>query len=49
MARITYKTAGVDIDKANKLVTDYRSFAASTKIKGVISDVGSFGALFRPV
>jgi phosphoribosylformylglycinamidine cyclo-ligase len=44
----TYKSAGVDIDKANRLVLDYRSFAASTRIPGVISDVGSFGALFRP-
>jgi phosphoribosylformylglycinamidine cyclo-ligase len=48
MKRITYKTAGVDIDKANRLVADYKNFAASTKIKGVVSDVGSFGALFRP-
>ncbi len=48
MAKITYKTAGVDIAKANSLVADYKSFAASTKIKGVVNDVGSFGALFRP-
>ena len=48
MKRVTYKTAGVDIDKANRLVADYKNFAASTKIKGVMSNVGSFGALFRP-
>ncbi len=48
MKRITYKAAGVDIDKANKLVADYKRFAGATKIKGVISGVGSFGALFRP-
>ena len=48
MKKVTYKSAGVDIDKANRLVTDYRCFAASTKIRGVISNVGSFGALFRP-
>jgi len=48
MRRITYKTAGVDIDKANRLVADYKKFAASTKTMGVLSDVGSFGALFRP-
>jgi len=48
MKRITYKAAGVDIDKANKLVADYKRFAGATRIKGVISDVGSFGALFRP-
>src|SRR5512135_821817 len=47
MKNITYKSAGVDIDKANALVADYKRFAASTKIKGVLSDVGSFGALFR--
>ncbi|MCM8791208.1 MAG: phosphoribosylformylglycinamidine cyclo-ligase [Candidatus Omnitrophica bacterium] len=45
---ITYKSAGVDIDKANKLVRDYKRFASLTKIKGVLSDVGGFGALFRP-
>lgn len=36
------------MDKANLLVTDYKRFAASTKIRGVMSDVGGFGALFRP-
>ena len=48
MKKVTYRSAGVDINKANKLVTDYRRFADTTKTKGVISDVGSFGALFRP-
>jgi len=48
MAGTTYKSAGVDIDKANKLVADYKRFAAATRIKGVVSDIGSFGALFRP-
>ncbi|MDP3789675.1 MAG: phosphoribosylformylglycinamidine cyclo-ligase [Candidatus Omnitrophota bacterium] len=45
---VTYKQAGVNIDKANALVKDYKRFASLTRIKGVISDVGSFGALFRP-
>ena len=48
MQRITYKTAGVDIDKANALVKDYKRLAKSTAIRGVISDIGSFGGLFRP-
>lgn len=48
MKKFTYKTAGVDINKANVLVRDYKRFADTTKIKGVVSDVGSFGALFRP-
>jgi phosphoribosylformylglycinamidine cyclo-ligase len=46
--KVTYRSAGVDIDKANRLVSDYKRFAASTKTKGVISDVGSFGGLFSP-
>jgi phosphoribosylformylglycinamidine cyclo-ligase len=48
MKKITYRSAGVDIDKANRLVTDYKRFAKLTKTKGMISDVGSFGGLFRP-
>jgi phosphoribosylformylglycinamidine cyclo-ligase len=48
MKRITYRSAGVDIDKANRLVAGYKRFALSTKTRGVISNVGSFGALFRP-
>ena len=49
MARkITYKTAGVDIDKANRLVADYKRFASLTKRTGVVSGIGSFGGLFRP-
>ncbi len=48
MRRITYKTAGVDIDKANALVKDYKRLAKSTATKGVVSDIGSFGGLFRP-
>lgn len=48
MARITYKTAGVDIDKANRLVADYKRFALATRTKGVVSGIGGFGALFRP-
>jgi len=48
MRRVTYKSAGVDIDKANRLVADYKRFAKSTAIPGVIGGIGSFGALFRP-
>lgn len=48
MRKTTYKSAGVDIDKANLLVKDYKRYAAMTRTKGVISDVGSFGGLFRP-
>lgn len=48
MRRITYKNSGVDVDKANALVGDYKRFASLTKTKGVASDIGSFGGLFRP-
>lgn len=48
MKKVTYKGSGVDIDKANALVKDYKRFAALTKIKGVVGNVGSFGGLFRP-
>ena len=48
MKRVTYKSAGVDIDKANRLVGDYKRFAAMTATKGVLSGIGSFGGLFRP-
>jgi phosphoribosylformylglycinamidine cyclo-ligase len=48
MKKLTYKSAGVDIDKANSLVKDYRRLAASTAKKGVLGNIGSFGGLFRP-
>ncbi len=48
MKRVTYKSAGVDIDKANALVADYKRFAESTRTKGVLTGIGSFGGLFRP-
>ena len=46
--KLTYKTAGVDIDRANALVKDYKRFSESTRTKGVVSDIGSFGGLFSP-
>ena len=48
MKKITYKSAGVDIDKANALVGDYARFADATKIKGVLGKIGGFGGFFRP-
>ena len=46
--KTTYRSAGVDIRVANRLVSDYKRFAKSTAVPGVVSNVGSFGALFRP-
>lgn len=48
MERVTYRSAGVDIGKANALVADYKRFASRTKRGGILSGIGSFGALFRP-
>lgn len=43
---ISYADAGVDIDKANKLVTKIKSIAKETHRSGVMGDIGGFGALF---
>jgi len=42
-----YKDAGVDIDAGNEIVRRIRSLARSTFTPGVLSDIGSFGGLFR--
>jgi phosphoribosylformylglycinamidine cyclo-ligase len=43
---LTYADAGVDIDKANKLVDTIGEIAKKTFRSGVISDIGGFGGLF---
>jgi phosphoribosylformylglycinamidine cyclo-ligase len=42
-----YRDAGVDIDAGNETVRRIRSLARSTFTPGVLSDLGSFGGLFR--
>jgi phosphoribosylformylglycinamidine cyclo-ligase len=42
-----YKAAGVDIDAGNEAVRRIRGLAQSTFTAGVLSDIGSFGGLFR--
>jgi phosphoribosylformylglycinamidine cyclo-ligase len=42
-----YKAAGVDIDAGNETVKRIRSLARGTFTPGVLSDIGSFGGLFR--
>jgi phosphoribosylformylglycinamidine cyclo-ligase len=42
-----YKQAGVDIDAGNEVVRRIRSMARGTFTPGVLSDIGSFGGLFR--
>jgi len=43
---ITYADAGVDIDKANKLVRTISEIAKQTSRSGVIGEIGGFGGLF---
>ncbi len=44
--KVTYRDAGVDVDKADAWIDDVRTDAASTARPGVISGVGGFAALF---
>ncbi len=43
---VTYKDAGVDIDKANKIVEKIKDIANQTPRHGVMGDIGGFGGLF---
>ena len=47
-ASADYKSAGVDIDAGNEVVRRIRALARGTFTAGVLSDIGSFGGLFRP-
>jgi len=42
-----YKASGVDINAGNEAVRRIRSLARGTFTPGVLSDIGSFGGLFR--
>ncbi len=42
-----YKTSGVDIDAGNETVRRIKGLARSTFTPGVLSEIGSFGGLFR--
>jgi phosphoribosylformylglycinamidine cyclo-ligase len=44
---VDYRSAGVDIDAATKALGKVRASARSTYRPGVLSDIGSFGGLFR--
>ena len=46
MKPITYKTSGVDIEKANVFVKGIQELAQKTMKTGVIRDKGAFGSLF---
>ncbi|WP_028571174.1 phosphoribosylformylglycinamidine cyclo-ligase [Desulfonatronum lacustre] len=43
-----YQQAGVDIQAGNRLVDRIKKAISTTHTKGVISDIGGFGGLFKP-
>ena len=43
-----YKSAGVDIDAGDEVVKKIKNFAKSTFNKNVLSDIGLFGAFYKP-
>ena len=43
-----YTASGVNIEAGNALVSSIKNVVASTHTKGVLSDIGGFGGLFRP-
>jgi phosphoribosylformylglycinamidine cyclo-ligase len=47
MSPIDYKSSGVDIDAGHEVVRRIKGLARSTFTPGVLSEIGSFGGLFR--
>jgi phosphoribosylformylglycinamidine cyclo-ligase len=47
-AALDYRSAGVDIDAGAEAVRRIRTLARGTFTPGVLSEIGSFGGLFRP-
>ncbi len=43
-----YTESGVNIEAGNSFVSKIKDIVADTHIKGVVSDIGGFGGLFRP-
>ncbi len=47
-AALDYRSAGVDVDAGAEAVRRIRALARGTFTPGVLSEIGSFGGLFRP-
>jgi phosphoribosylformylglycinamidine cyclo-ligase len=43
---LTYREAGVDIDRADNLVHTIKTIAQQTRVTGVMGEIGGFGGLF---
>ena len=46
--QFTYKESGVDIDAGEEVVRRIKPLVRSTFTKGVVTDIGAFGAFFAP-
>ncbi|HMC58754.1 MAG TPA: AIR synthase related protein, partial [Candidatus Solibacter sp.] len=44
---VRYRDAGVDIDEADRAVSAIKKLARQTFTPGVLTDIGSFGAMYR--
>ena len=47
MGDLTYKKAGVDIDRADELIKKIKPLIEKTRRNEVLGEVGGFGGLFR--
>ncbi len=45
--QILYRDAGVNIDEADRAVSSIKKFARGTFTPGVLTDIGSFGAMYQ--
>jgi phosphoribosylformylglycinamidine cyclo-ligase len=45
--KIDYASAGVSLDAADRAVKKIKKLAGATFNKNVLSDIGSFGGMFR--
>lgn len=46
--KATYKQSGVDIDKADRLITNIKRFIDTTRVPGSMDSIGGFAGFFDP-
>ena len=47
LTRVRYRDAGVNIDEADRALSSIKKLARQTFTRGVLTDIGSFGAAYR--